>query len=506
MLALLVLSTLGASIVFKTQTEIRTSTNYQRLTQARYAAEAGVQKTINWLAYTYAVPATFTSYDLTKRPVQDAASHSAIILSALSSQSSNYPDSSVQSAFNTALNNQSVPGISNATFSTYATLISMDSTPASSWYPGSSGHAQVWQITSQGSVSGAQNATVQVVATYEKVPTPIFNYAVAATSSACKAIYFAGTDYTDSYNSNNGPYGGTNVQASGGNVGTNGNVTLASGANIKGTISVLNTTVGACPDGVTNSGTYSSINKLNASLNYPLPWGCSTTPCFPSPLPPTTAQDVSTSCGTITGCTSNGTTSIYDNNSLTTVHVYTLTPGSYGNVKIDNADVVHMSAGTYNLNSLNFAKDGQVVVDSGPVVVNLAGEGFSTGTVLNSGGLSGMNLCSGGVTGNPGAYGVASCGSGKSAFSGIPGQMQIVYAGTASIGTTGAPFASVIYAPNAPVSTSGAAVGFYGSIVASTFTEGSKAPVHYDNALATSQAPIVGPFQPTGFTWSNSKY
>ena len=132
------------------------------------------------------------------------------------------------------------------------------------------------------------------------------------------------------------------------------------------------------------------------------------------------------------------------------------------------------------------------------------GGNYFDANVLNSGGLSGMNLCSGGVTGNPGAYGVASCGSTKSAFSGIPSQMQIVYAGTGSIGTTGAPFAAVVYAPNAPVSTSGAAVGFYGSIVASTFSEGSKAPVHYDNALATSQAPIVGPFQPSGFTWSKN--
>ena len=46
LLILLVTSTLGATVMYLTQSEITTTYNYKRLTQARYAAEAGVQTAI----------------------------------------------------------------------------------------------------------------------------------------------------------------------------------------------------------------------------------------------------------------------------------------------------------------------------------------------------------------------------------------------------------------------------------------------------------------------------
>ena len=61
-----------------------------------------------------------------------------------------YPDSTVVSAFSAALGNQSLPGLGNVSYSTYATLLSMNS---------SGGLAQTWQITSQGSVASLRNAT-----------------------------------------------------------------------------------------------------------------------------------------------------------------------------------------------------------------------------------------------------------------------------------------------------------------------------------------------------------
>jgi hypothetical protein len=144
------------------------------------------------------------------------------------------------------------------------------------------------------------------------------------------------------------------------------------------------------------------------------------------------------------------------------------------------------------------------------VVLNVAGKGFTTGgVVINSGGLSGWNLCASGVTANPGQYNtgtwsvhsnMVSCGSTFAPVSGIASNLQIVYAGTATLSTTGAPLVSAIYAPNAFVDTTGAAVGMYGSIISSTFTEASKAPVHYDSALQTS-AVQVGQFYPVSFSW-----
>ncbi len=508
LLTLLVLSTLAAALIFATEAENWSSSNYQRMLQARYAAEAGAQNTLNWLVYNYSAP-TMSAYDTTKYPVQDAATHNTVILSAMTGVTANYPDATVQTAFSAALKDASVPGVGiPASYEVTATLLNMTPGGAVSWLGGTGGAIQTWQITSQGNVPGIRNAQVQVVMNIQRTGTPVFSYAVAATSSACKAINFAGTDYTDSYNSSNGPYSVTNSQASGGNIAANGNVTLGSSAAIKGTISAPNITAGACPAGITSSGTYSGTSRLSANLTFPLPWGCSTTPCYPPPVPPattllTTAQDVSTSCSSVSGCTKNSpaTATIFDNGRSTTVNVFTLTPGDYGNLQIDNADVVHLSAGTYDLNSLNFAKDGQIVVDSGPVVLNVAGQGYDDeSTVVNAGGLSGWNLCSGGITGNPAAYGAATCGSSQTAFSGIPANLQIVYAGAATISSTGAPVASAIYAPNALVETTGAAVGMYGSIISNTFLEGSKAPVHYDNALANVM--VAGPYYSTSFSWS----
>ena len=507
LIVLLVLSTLVASLIFATSTEVWASANYKLLTQARYTAEAGAQATENWLVYTYTAPSAAlvaADLDLTKSPVVCTAGCAAVGPVVLSSTpgATNYPDAAVAAKF--PMNPQALPGAPKDTYSTTVTLLSMTPSAGVSWLPGGGGTIQTWQIASVGTINGVRNGSVQVVETIQRSGTPVFNYALEATSTACKAIYFGGSDGADSYNSTTGPYGGTNVVASGGDLATNGNVTLASGAVIDGTIyDSNNVTKGACPDGITSSGSYQGASLLPAKINPPLPWGCASLPCYPSPLPPTTAQTLSTStCGSISGCTYNGTTSIYDNGSKTTVNVYTLAPGDYGNVTVSNADVVHMAAGTYNLNSLNFAKDGQIVVDSGPVVLNLAGQGFYAGNVvMNSGGLSGINLCGGGVTGNPGTYTTTTCGSGKSAFSGIPNQMQIVYAGNASISTTGAPFAAVIYAPNAPVAETGGAVGFYGSVVCSTFNESSKAPFHYDNSLKTTVIQ-AGPYHVTGFSWS----
>ncbi|PYV35484.1 MAG: hypothetical protein DMG22_02240, partial [Acidobacteria bacterium] len=48
MLAILILSVLAASIIFLSQTETWTTLDYRLTTQSRYAAEAGVQRTMNW--------------------------------------------------------------------------------------------------------------------------------------------------------------------------------------------------------------------------------------------------------------------------------------------------------------------------------------------------------------------------------------------------------------------------------------------------------------------------
>ncbi len=175
MLAILILSVLAASIIFLSQTETWTTLDYRLTTQSRYAAEAGVQRTMNWILNNYTPPTTFTSYDMTKYPVQ--YSSNPVVLSAVSGVSSNYPDSTVSSAYNSALSNQSMAGLTGVSFSTYATLLRMTGGPEIGWLPGGTASVpQTWQITSQGNIAGVPSAQVQVVATYDRKTTQEFMY------------------------------------------------------------------------------------------------------------------------------------------------------------------------------------------------------------------------------------------------------------------------------------------------------------------------------------------
>src|SRR5436189_195919 len=83
------------------------------------AAEAGVQRTMNWMLNSYTVPTTFTSYDMTKNPVwcndavKCANNHQPVVLSAtglLPAVTANYPDATVKNAYSAALSNQAMPG------------------------------------------------------------------------------------------------------------------------------------------------------------------------------------------------------------------------------------------------------------------------------------------------------------------------------------------------------------------------------------------------------------
>src|ERR1700674_4424580 len=406
LLAILVISVLAVAIMSTSQAQAWTASNYRLTAQARYAAEAGVQQTMNWLSSSsYTVPSTFTSYNMTLNPVQ--YSSAAVVLSAMSGKSSNYPTAAVVSAYSSALS-KSLPGVPNASYSTYATLLRMNPAAGVSWLSGGgSSVMQTWQITSVGTVTGVRNASVQVVQTFERTGTPLFNYGIEATGTGCGSFTFSGDNYTYSYNSALGVYSATNSAASGGNIAPNGNVSLGPKSVINGNIGAPNTTVGACPDGITSKGSYTSASVVG-TLNPPLPWGCVALPCYPPGTLITTAQNVSTSCASVAGCTKNSpaTVSLNDGGSTTTANAFTLAPGSYGNVTINSADVVHVSAGTYNINSINFAQHAQFVVDTGPVIFNIVGNcasgcpnesglpsDMSSTEVIYGAGYAGLNAC-----------------------------------------------------------------------------------------------------------------
>jgi hypothetical protein len=275
----------------------------------------------------------------------------------------------------------------------------------------------------------------------------------------------SGGSTVDSFNSTQG-FGSSHL-LSGGNVGTNGNVTLnGSKSAIYGSAAVPLMTTGACSKtlatGITTNGGAQVAGgpvALNDSINYPVPPA-------PNPAPPTTAQNISGSCGSVAGCsTYPGTKAV------------SLVPGPYGNLSISGGTTAHFSKGTYNINSLTLSGQSILYVDSGPVVVNLAGASLSGGNPALD--------ATGGSIQNP---------------SGIPANLQLTYAGSRGLNLSGgsASYATVD-APNALVNMSGGS-DFFGSIIASTVTNSGGTAIHYDSSL-----PAINPGNSGGnFIWFNA--
>jgi hypothetical protein len=279
----------------------------------------------------------------------------------------------------------------------------------------------------------------------------LYSDAIFATANSCGSIVLSGGSTVDSFNSALG-YGASH-QLSGGNVGTNGNVTLSGGKSaIYGSASVPSLSTGNCSKtgmtGITSNGGAQVTGgpvQLNGPVTYP-------TPAAPSPAPPTTAQNISGACPAgLAGCSNTGSKTV------------SLAPGQYGNLTLGGGTTAHLQRGTYNLNSLTLSGKSILYVDSGPVVVNLAG--------ALSGGTPAMDVTGGSIQ-NP---------------TGNPANLQFIYAGSRGMNLAGGSgsYASV-YAPNALVNMSGGS-DFFGSIVGSTVTNSGGTAIHFDSNLADIQ-------------------
>jgi hypothetical protein len=276
--------------------------------------------------------------------------------------------------------------------------------------------------------------------------------ALFATANACGSINMSGGSTVDSFNSTQG-YSSSHA-LKGGNVGTNGNVNLSGGSIIYGSAAVDSLTTGNCSKtaltGLTTSGgaqVTGGLVALNGPITYP-------PPPAPNPAPPTTNQNISGSCGSIPGCTNQSGN-----------RTVTLAPGQYGNLNMSGGTTAHFGKGTYNVNSLTLSGGSILYVDSGPVIVNLAGASLS-------GGSPAMDT-SGGSIQNP---------------SGIPANLQFSYAGSQGVNLSGGSGSyTTVYAPNAVVNMSGGS-HFFGSIIASTVTDSGGTAIHYDTSLPRIQA------------------
>lgn len=491
LILVLVMSVMAVSLMFISQTETWSSLNYRLTSQARDGAEAGVNSAANFLMNTYTPPAPgstsdpLTGYNYTSvYPVQAGAANTSghdVYLSAnTSAQTGTYPASAVQSAFNStgAGKGSITAGNTTINYATYARLLSM--TKLNSAVSGSRAVVQRWEITSDGTIAGIRAAKVEVSAILEQTIVPTFVYAAFATNSGCSALTFGGGGTTDSYDS--GTYGGSGtptISLSSGNVGTNGNLsTSGNPTTINGNLSTPRTGTGTCTSNNVTAWTGTSGHVTGSIIELPQPVVYPTPP-VPSPMPPTTSATLNnnaTNCAGIVGCTYVGGDFYL---APGTCPPSALGPGLYGNITIKGN--VHLSAvagvGCYNFNSLTENGQGKLYIDSGPVVLNLAGTGQTTPIDLTGGGL--VN------TVTP-AY--------------DPMSFQILYAGTGNIKLAGNSNAiGVMYAPNASYSLTGGST-WYGALIGASLTDMGGTAIHYDRRLQVEDY-VPGNWMLESFSW-----
>ena len=475
---MLAMTVLGTSLMFVSQTETLSSHNYRLMSQARYGAESGVHSAANYLlstAYTTASPGSLgdplTNYDMTVSPVK--YNGAPVVLSANPAVTSNYPVPAVKTAFATAAKGTLDVNDAPVTFKSYATLKSMKQiADAFTALPVT---IQTWEVVAEGDIAGARNASVEVSSLIERQTSPIYAYAAFATDNGCGALSFAGGATTNSYDSTAALVGGTPVTSSySGNVGTNGNLTeVGNTTQINGALSTPRTGVGTCTAANVTAETISGgasvtsgLNQLSQSITFP-------TPPAPNPLPPTTATDFKKT----TGCPAG-----YGSVCANSANGATFTPASassvvtMGNVAVNAGAVLHLNAGIYVLNSLTMNGNSTIVVDSGPVVVQVAGVGQSTPITITGQGLANASY--------------------------RPTDLQFIYGGTGEIKLAGGDTsAALFYAPKATASISGGA-DLYGAIVVNKLTETGGAAIHYDRNLSKT-AMTAGNYMMSAFTWKS---
>src|SRR5579883_334990 len=168
LILMFMMSVMAISLMFISQTETWSSMNYRLMDQARDGAEAGINAAANYIINTYTPPASsgtdlLSNYTMTVSPV--TYNGSAVQLP------SNYPVSSVVTAFNSAAQGSLTAGHATVSYGTTATLLSQASfTP---WGTSTPTTVQTWQITSDGTISGIRNADEEVSAILEKQVTPV---------------------------------------------------------------------------------------------------------------------------------------------------------------------------------------------------------------------------------------------------------------------------------------------------------------------------------------------
>jgi len=488
LLMVLAVSVLTSSLVMVARSEATSSTSYTSMSQVRYGAESGIHAAANHLLFGYVAPTAasatdpLANYDMSGSPVR--YNGRPVMLSSNPDFASNYPVPAVINAFVAGsvgnLNVTGAPAVAgagslNVGYNARATLMSM--TIVTDYYTQQPITLQSWQIIGAGRLAGSGASLVEVEATIERQPVPVFAYAAFATHNGCSALNFAGGATTHSYDSAALVGGAAVLSNSGGNVGTNGNLDGNGGpTDINGTLSTPRAGVGNCTANNVTASTIQGWGTVNEGLiTLPQPI---TLPTPPDPNPPTTAVNFNAAGGCPAGAPS-APTCVTSAGGSTITPTVTNPPGQtvvqMGNVQLTGSAVVHLRAGIYEVNTLKLAGNSRIIIDSGPVVIKVKGQGDATPLDLEGGGVSNPSL--------------------------DPTMLQFVYAGTGNIKITGGTdTAALVYAPNATAALTGSSTNFYGAIVTNKVAATGGFTLNYDRRLQRTIMTAGNPTM-TSFTW-----
>jgi hypothetical protein len=514
------MSIVGMSLMFLSQTETYATMNYRMMSQTRYAGEAAIHRAGAFLldSTQYAPPSTGSvtdpigAYNRTVSPVTYGGN--PVVLSASPSKASNYPVAAVVTAFQAASQGSLAAGNATLTYTAYATLMSMEEFEG---YGGGARVVQRWQITGIGGISGASDATVEVIAMIETPKVSANAYAAFATANTCAAMYFHGNVTINSYDSSLGTPA-TTTTSTGGNVGTNGNLTIQGSVAVQGNLSTPRTGVGSCTEGAvtalteTGSATVTgSIVQLPTAVVYPPPVFSVTPPTTAVTINATSMASPATLCGNLglvyaaPVTNADGTVSpnpSVSGSSCTVSGTLLIVEGSGADVTMPSVSVgsgytlrfVGSTPGqNVNINSLNGAGSIEVQANMGAthaneaVVLKVAGKNADGTEMATPFDLEAMGWKQNAAVNAAAKYDASA--------------LQIVYGGTGTINMDGgnSQSAAVIYAPNANFVLKGTQ-DLYGSILAKTVTNGGNASIHYDRRLSRDFFVAGNPMAST-FSW-----
>ena len=282
------LSVLGASLMFLSQSETQAGMNYRMMSQARYAAEGGIQKASGFLLNPGQYP-TPTEADLlgplcdrTVSPV--TCNGEIVVLSASPSKTANLSARSSADCIQSCRQGTDGRRQPHDDLQLVRALLALHQFDA---YGATKSVTATWEITSEGGISGAPRARVEILALVETPKTPASSYAAFASDDTCGALTFGGNTTINSYDST-GLTGTTapTMSTTGGDVGTNGNLAIGGSVDVQGNLYTPRTGVGSCTGGAVDALTIDGRAQVAGSWsNYPPRWSiqhlqCRAPRCF----------------------------------------------------------------------------------------------------------------------------------------------------------------------------------------------------------------------------------